>query len=244
MSGRIVWVTGGSRGIGLEIVKAFARLGDKVWFNDLREEDVRAAETALVAEGFQVAGRACSVTDFAGVERLVEEIVAVDGRLDVLVNNAGITRDGLMMRMAEDQWQAVIQTNLTGCFTTIRHAIKPMMKQRGGSIVNIASVVGVMGNAGQANYSAAKAGVIGLTKTMARELASRGVRVNAVAPGYIETDMTAQLSEAARGELTRQIPLGHTGQATDVAAVVRFLASADASYITGQVLQVDGGMHM
>jgi 3-oxoacyl-[acyl-carrier protein] reductase len=244
MMGRIVWVTGGSRGIGLEIVKCFARLGDKVWFNDLREEDVRVAVSALQAEGFQVAGRACSVTDFTAVEKLVEEIVATDGRLDVLVNNAGITRDGLMMRMAEDQWQAVIQTNLTGCFTTIRHAIKPMMKQRGGRIINIASVVGVMGNAGQANYSAAKAGVIGLTKTMARELASRGVLVNAVAPGYIETDMTAQLSEAARGELTRQIPLGHTGQAADVAAVVRFLASADASYITGQVLQVDGGMHM
>ena len=244
MSRRIVWVTGGSRGIGLEIVRAFALQGDKVWFNDLRADQVLETESALRAEGFDVAGRSCSVTDFAALEALVEEIVSVDGRLDVLVNNAGITRDGLMMRMTEEQWSLVIHTNLTGCFNTIRHAIKPMMKQRGGRIINIASVVGVMGNAGQANYSAAKAGVIGLTKTMARELASRGVLVNAVAPGYIETEMTAQLSDAARGELTRQIPLGRTGQAADVAAVVDFLASEAAGYITGQVLQVDGGMHM
>lgn len=244
MSGRIVLVTGGSRGIGLEIVRAFARQGDKVWFNDLREEHIRETEAQLVAEGLQVAGRVCNVTSFEDVGALVDAIVAADGRLDVLVNNAGITRDSLMMRMAEEQWDLVMATNLKGCFNTIRHAVKPMMKQRGGRIINIASVVGVMGNAGQANYSAAKAGVIGLTKTMARELASRNVLVNAVAPGYIETEMTAHLPEAAKAELSRQIPLGRHGQAADVAQVVLFLAGEASAYITGQVLQVDGGMHM
>lgn len=241
---RTVLVTGGSRGIGLEIVRAFAREGDRVWFNDLRLEQVQETEAALKAEGFDAVGRACDVTDFAGVGELIKEIVESDGRLDVLVNNAGITRDGLMMRMAEEQWDLVLATNLKGCFNTIRHAIKPMMKARSGRIVNIASVVGVMGNAGQANYSAAKAGVIGLTKTMARELASRNVLVNAVAPGYIETDMTAALPEAAKAELARQIPLGHTGQAADVAACVLFLSGPASGYVTGQVLQVDGGMHM
>jgi len=244
MSGRVVLVTGGSRGIGLEIVRAFAREGDRVWFNDLREEQVQATAAALAAEGLAVTGRACDVTSFAEVGALIEAVVAAEGRLDVLVNNAGITRDALMMRMGEDQWQAVLQTNLTGCFHTIRHAVKPMMKQRSGRIVNIASVVGVMGNAGQANYSAAKAGVIGLTKTMARELAGRNVLVNAVAPGYIETDMTAQLPEAAKEELSRRIPLGRHGQAAEVAGVVLFLAGPASGYITGQVLQVDGGMHM
>jgi len=244
MSQRIVLVTGGSRGIGLQIVRAFAAQGDKVWFNDLRDEQIRETEAQLAAEGFAVAGRVCNVTSFAEVGALVDEIVATDGRLDVLVNNAGITRDSLMMRMAEEQWDLVMSTNLKGCFNTIRHAVKPMMKQREGRIVNIASVVGVMGNAGQANYSAAKAGVIGLTKTMARELASRNVLVNAVAPGYIETEMTAQLPEAAKAELSRQIPLGRHGLAEDVAGVVLFLSGPGAAYITGQVLQVDGGMHM
>ncbi len=244
MSGRTVLVTGGSRGIGLEIVRAFARQGDKVWFNDLREEQIRETEAQLASEGLHVAGRVCNVTSFDEVGALVDAIVETDGRLDVLVNNAGITRDSLMMRMAEEQWDLVMATNLKGCFNTIRHAVKPMMKQRQGRIVNIASVVGVMGNAGQANYSAAKAGVIGLTKTMARELASRNVLVNAVAPGFIETEMTAQLSEAAKAELSRQIPLGRHGQAADVAQVVLFLAGEASAYITGQVLQVDGGMHM
>jgi 3-oxoacyl-[acyl-carrier protein] reductase len=244
MTGRIVLVTGGSRGIGLELVRAFARTGDRVWFNDLRDEQVQETVRRLAEEGLETVGRACDVTSFTAVGALIEEIVAAEGRLDVLVNNAGITRDALMMRMGEEQWDLVMQTNLKGCFNTIRHAVKPMMKQRDGRIINIASVVGVMGNAGQANYSAAKAGVIGLTKTMARELASRNVLVNAVAPGYIETEMTAQLPQAAKDELSRQIPLGRHGQPADVAAVVLFLASGSAAYITGQVLQVDGGMHM
>jgi 3-oxoacyl-[acyl-carrier protein] reductase len=173
---------------------------------------------------------------------MVDEVVAQLGSLDVLVNNAGITRDGLMVRMSDEDWAAVISTNLTGVFYCSRAAAKVMMKARSGCIVNIASVVGIGGNAGQANYSAAKAGVIGLTKTIAREFASRGVRCNAVAPGFIETDMTAKLPEAVREALKGEIALGRLGSADDVASCVAFLASDDAAYVTGQILAVDGGM--
>jgi 3-oxoacyl-[acyl-carrier protein] reductase len=182
------------------------------------------------------------VSDPESCTALVEAVVAKLGALDILINNAGITRDGLMVRMSDADWAAVISTNLSGVFYMTRAAGKVMMKARTGSIVNIASVVGMMGNAGQANYSAAKAGVIGLTKTTARELASRGVRCNAVAPGFIETDMTAKLSDSIREALAGQIALGRLGSPTDVARAVAFLASEEASYITGQVLAIDGGM--
>jgi 3-oxoacyl-[acyl-carrier protein] reductase len=207
-----------------------------------REDAAAAVVSAIEGAG----GHACAlqgdVSDPAACAALVERTVSEYGRLDVLVNNAGITRDGLLVRMSDDDWRAVIETNLSGAFYTTRAAARPMMKQRSGSIVNIASVVGMMGNAGQVNYSAAKAGLIGMTKTVARELAGRGVRANAVAPGFIETDMTSTLSDAAREGALSMIAMGRMGSADDVAAVVAFLASDDAAYITGQVIAVDGGM--
>jgi 3-oxoacyl-[acyl-carrier protein] reductase len=236
-------VTGGSRGIGAAVAARLAAEGASVAIGFAGREDAAAAVVSAI-EG--AGGHACAlqgdVSDPAACAALVERTVSEYGRLDVLVNNAGITRDGLLVRMSDDDWRAVIETNLSGAFYTTRAAARPMMKQRSGSIVNIASVVGMMGNAGQVNYSAAKAGLIGMTKTVARELAGRGVRANAVAPGFIETDMTSTLSDAAREGALSMIAMGRMGSADDVAAVVAFLASDDAAYITGQVIAVDGGM--
>jgi 3-oxoacyl-[acyl-carrier protein] reductase len=200
------------------------------------EEVRRAGGETIVVPG--------DVTDGEQVNTMVKQVTAEAGRLDVLVNNAGITRDGLLVRMTDDQWRSVLEVNLTGAFLCSRAAAKVMLRQRSGRIINMASVVGLMGNAGQANYSASKAGLIGLTKSMARELAPRGITVNAIAPGFIISPMTDELSEEARERLHALIPLGRLGSAEDVAEVVAFLASAAAGYITGQVLQVDGGMHM
>ena len=186
----------------------------------------------------------CDVSDFGACEKFIKEVIAKFGQIDILVNNAGITRDGLLMRMSEDDFDAVLDTNLKGTFHCIRFASRQMMKQRSGRIINLSSVSGVMGNAGQANYSASKAGVIGLTKAAARELASRGVTVNAVAPGFINTEMTAELSEKVKEGAAAQIPLGSFGEPEDIAEAVAFLASENAGYITGQVLCVDGGMAM
>ena len=244
MEQRIILVTGGARGIGASILRRFARTGDRVWFVDISEEAVRDAEQGFRAEGFNVEGRQGDVSDFDGMKVLIDDILQTDGRLDVLVNNAGITRDTLLMRMSETQWDQVLDVNLKGAFNTVRHAVKPMMKQRKGCVINISSVVGLMGNAGQVNYSAAKAGMFGMTKTLARELAGRNIRVNAVAPGYVSTEMTDQLSEQAQQELKRQIPLGRTATPEDISNAVFFLASEDASYITGHTLSVDGGMRM
>jgi 3-oxoacyl-[acyl-carrier protein] reductase len=238
-------VTGARRGIGRVIALRLARLGP-VALNDIpqgRDEleqvagEVRAAgATALVAPG--------DVTSGAEVEQVVKRVVEEFGRVDVLVNNAGITRDGLLVRMTDEQWRSVLEVNLTGAFLCSRAAAKVMIRQRSGRIINMASVVGVMGNAGQANYAASKAGLIGLTKSLARELAARGIAVNAVAPGFIVSPMTEALSEEAKQKLFSLIPLGRLGMAEDVAEVVAFLASPASSYITGQVVQVDGGMHM
>lgn len=238
-------VTGARRGIGRVIALRLARLGP-VALNDIpqgRDEleqvagEVRAAgATALVAPG--------DVTSGAEVEQVVKRVVEEFGRVDVLVNNAGITRDGLLVRMTDEQWRSVLEVNLTGAFLCSRAAAKVMIRQRSGRIINMASVVGVMGNAGQANYAASKAGLIGLTKSLARELAPRGIAVNAVAPGFIVSPMTEALSEEAKQKLFSLIPLGRLGMAEDVAEVVAFLASPASSYITGQVVQVDGGMHM
>ena len=197
---------------------------------------------AIVAAGGQATAARADVTDSASCTALVESVVAGAGAIDILVNNAGITRDGLLVRMSDDDWNAVIATNLTGVFSVTRAAAKHMMKARSGSIINVASVVGISGNAGQVNYAAAKAGVIGLTKSVARELAGRRVRCNAIAPGFIETDMTAALTPAQRDGVAGAIAMGRFGSTDDVAAAVAFLASDDAAYITGQTLAVDGGM--
>jgi 3-oxoacyl-[acyl-carrier protein] reductase len=244
--GKVALVTGASRGIGAAIARTLAAGGAHVVVNNYPSEGDAAAAATVVAELAALGGSASAfpadVSDPDACTALIEHVVAESGRIDVLVNNAGITRDGLIVRIADDDWRAVIDTDLSSVFWCTRAASKPMMKQRAGAIVNIASVVGVMGNAGQANYSAAKAGVIGLTKTTARELAGRGVRCNAVAPGFIETDMTRALPEAAREAARSAIAMDRLGSPEDVAATVAFLASDEAAYITGQVIAVDGGM--
>ncbi|WP_390622036.1 3-oxoacyl-[acyl-carrier-protein] reductase [Numidum massiliense] len=245
LTGKTALVTGASRGIGREIALALASAGADVVVNYAgSEEKAQAVVAEIAALGRRAIALQANVAVYAEVEAMVKRVVREWGRLDILVNNAGITRDNLLVRMKEDDWDAVIATNLKGVFNGIKAVSRPMMKQRYGRIVNLSSVVGVAGNAGQANYVAAKAGVIGLTKTAARELASRGITVNAVAPGFIATDMTAQLGEEAAEQLKGQIPLGRLGQPQDVAGVVRFLASSEAAYMTGQTLHVDGGMVM
>ena len=245
LSGKTAVVTGASRGIGRAIAEKLAAEGAFVVINYNGSKE--AAETVLA--GIRAAGgdgcvMQCNVSDFAACEAWMKEILALYGKIDILVNNAGITKDGLLMGMSEEAFDRVIETNLKGTFNCIRFAARPMIRQKSGCIINMASVVGVAGNAGQANYAASKAGVIGLTKTAARELASRGIRVNAIAPGFIETDMTAALPEAVRTEMCKTIPEGRAGQPEDVANAVAFFAAEQSSYLTGQVLCVDGGMAM
>ena len=241
LSGRVALVTGSTRGIGRAIAERLAECGAKVAV--VGREQGRAEEAAR-ALGGEAKGFACDVGDTAAVARLVEDVEKGFGSLDILVNNAGLTRDNLLMRIKDDDWDAVLDANLRGAFAAIRAASRGMMKRRWGRIVNIASVVGIIGNKGQANYAASKAGLIGLTKSVAKELASRNILTNAVAPGFIETDMTAAMTPEARAALHGQIPLERLGTPGDVAGVVAFLASEHAAYITGQVLVVDGGMVM
>lgn len=238
-------VTGGSRGIGRAIAVALAAEGAKVAV--IYAGNAAAAEETLSLikeQGGNAVAMQCDVADDAAVSDMISAVKEQFGSVDILVNNAGITRDGLLMRMKESDWQAVLDTNLTGVFHCTKAVTKLMMKQRSGAIINITSVVGQTGNAGQANYAAAKAGMIGFTKSTAKELASRGIRVNAVAPGCIDTDMTAVLSDAVKEDMLKSIPLGRVAQPEEVAKAVVFLASDNASYITGQVLNVDGGMVM
>jgi 3-oxoacyl-[acyl-carrier protein] reductase len=241
-AGQVALVTGASRGIGRAIAQALAARGLKVIGTATSESGARSIGEALAASGGR--GIVLDVNDAAGVDAAVEAIFKEHGALHVVVNNAGITRDGLSMRMKDDDWDAVVDTNLKAVFRVSRAAIRPMMKQRYGRIVNITSVVGASGNPGQANYAAAKAGVAGMTRSLARELGSRGITVNCVAPGFIETDMTKALSEAQTTALMAQIPLGRLGHSADVAHAVAFLASPEAGYITGCELHVNGGMFM
>jgi 3-oxoacyl-[acyl-carrier protein] reductase len=243
LSGKIAIVTGASRGIGRAIAEGLASRGAFV-FAAARENNASGTVEAIRAAGGAAEAVALEVTDAASVERMVAGALEQKGRIDILVNNAGIARDQLMLRMKRDDWDQVIATNLTAAFACAQAVMKPMIRQRGGRIVSITSVVGQTGNAGQANYAASKAGLIGFTKAIARELASRNITVNAVAPGFVETDMTRAIAEKASGDWLSQIPLGRIGRPEEVAAAVCFLASDEASYITGQVLAVNGGMYM
>lgn len=245
LEGKVALITGAARGIGKAIALKYAQEGCNIAFTDLViDENGKKTEEEIAAFGVKVKGYASNAADFEACHNVVAEVVKDFGRLDILVNNAGITKDGLMMRMTEAQWDAVINVNLKSAFNFV-HAVTPvMMRQRTGSIINMASVVGVHGNAGQCNYSASKAGMIGLAKSIAQELGSRGVRANVIAPGFIITDMTAQLSEEIRNEWCQKIPLRRGGTPEDVANIATFLASDMSSYVTGQVIQVDGGMNM
>ncbi|HIZ07211.1 MAG TPA: 3-oxoacyl-[acyl-carrier-protein] reductase [Candidatus Eubacterium avistercoris] len=242
---KVALVTGASSGIGKEIAKMLAARGAKVIVNYMSSEE---SAKAVVAEIEEAGGTAeciqCSVNDFAAVGAMMKDVIKRYGRIDILVNNAGITKDNLLMAMKEEEFDAVIDVNLKGTFNTMRHVYRQMLKQKSGSIINISSISGVLGNPGQANYAASKAGVIGMTKSMARELAGRGVRVNAVAPGFVETPMTEKLSDTAREAGLAQVPMGRFAKPEEIASAVCFLASDEASYITGQVLHVDGGMAM
>jgi 3-oxoacyl-[acyl-carrier protein] reductase len=242
--GNVALITGGARGIGRAIAEELAAGGATLAIVDVLQDVAEATATEFRARGVTAVAFVANVANLADVERMFGEVLAHFGKVDILVNNAGITRDNLIMRMREEEWDAVIAVNLKGTFNCIKAASRPMLKARSGRIVNIASVVGVMGNAGQANYSASKAGVIGLTKTAAKELASRGITVNAVAPGYIRSEMTDKLTDAAREAFLTVIPLARAGTPEDVARAVGFLCSDAAAYITGQVLHVDGGMVM
>jgi 3-oxoacyl-[acyl-carrier protein] reductase len=244
LDGKIALVTGASQGIGEAIAKQLAAQGATVVCAARTLNKLQEVADAITAAGGKADVVAADLSDTASVKAAIATTVERHGAIHILVNNAGITRDKLLIQMKEDDWDAVIDTNLKGAWTAIQAATKPMMKQRWGRIINIASVVGQMGNAGQSNYVAAKAGLIGLTKSVARELASRNVTANAVTPGYIETAMTAGLSEDVKAEFTKQIPLGRMGTAEDIAASVAFLASDEAGYVTGQVLSVNGGMYM
>ncbi|CAM4039318.1 3-oxoacyl-[acyl-carrier-protein] reductase [Lederbergia lenta] len=245
LEGKSALVTGASRGIGREIALALAKEGANVLVNYSGSE-AKANEVVqeITAMGRQAIAFQCNVADSENVKEMVKETINQFGSLDILVNNAGITRDNLLMRMKEDEWDDVINTNLKGVFLCTKAVSRQMMKQRAGRIINIASIVGVIGNPGQSNYVAAKAGVIGLTKTAAKELATRGITVNAVAPGFITTDMTDNLDEEVKTTMLKQIPLGKFGDPKDIARVVSFLASEDGNYITGQTIHVDGGMFM
>ena len=240
LEGKVAVVTGGSRGIGLGVCEALARAGASVAV--VGRDPERAENAAAGLEGEGHAGFSCDVADPEACKELIAAVEASLGPIDILVNNAGITRDNILIRLKDEDWSDVIATNLGGAFNMTRSVTRGMMKRRDGVIVNVSSVVGITGNAGQANYAASKAGLHGLTKSVARELASRNVRCNAVAPGFITTDMTAALDESQVENLKQDIPLGRLGEAADVAGLIRFLAGPGASYITGQIIAVDGGM--
>jgi 3-oxoacyl-[acyl-carrier protein] reductase len=243
LTGKVALVTGASRGIGRAIAAHLARQGAIV-VAAARGDNAQETATAITEAGGRAEAVGVDVTDASALEKLPGDVVAKHGRLDIVVSNAGITRDQLLMRMKRDDWDAVIATNLTACFTLAQAAMRPMLKQRGGRIIAVSSVVGQMGNAGQTNYAASKAGLIGFAKALAREVASRGITVNVIAPGMIDTEMTRAISEKAHVDWAGQIPLGRLGTVDEIAAAACYLASDEAAYITGHVLAVNGGMYM
>ena len=245
LEGKVAVVTGASRGIGKAIALKLASQGAKVVINyNGSEEKAKEVQAQIETEGGKAVIYRCDVSDYGACQTFIQDVIKTEGSMDILVNNAGITRDGLLMKMSEEDFDRVIDTNLKGAFHTIRFAARQMLKQRSGKIINISSVSGILGNVGQANYAASKAGVIGLTKTMARELGSRGITVNAIAPGFVDTEMTEVLSEEIRENACKQIILGRFGKPEDIANTAVFLASDKADYITGQVISVDGGMNV
>ena len=244
LKGKIALVTGAAQGIGRDIALGLAADGADVAICDVNLEAAQKTAADIEAKGRKSLAVKANVAASADVTAMIDQVVEKFGRIDILVNNAGITRDGLILRMKDEDWDLVLSINLKGAFLCTKAALKHMTKQRTGTIINIASIVGAMGNAGQANYVASKAGLIGLTKTIAREYANRNVTANAVAPGFIDTAMTQALTDQVRADLAKQIPLGRLGSSEDVANAVRFLASPSAAYITGQVVHVNGGMYM
>lgn len=245
LKNKIALITGAGRGIGRAIAIALAKEGAEVVINyNGSEERAKEVKQTIEENGGKASIYKCNVSDFTACEAMIKDIVKEYGHLDILVNNAGITKDGLIMKMKEEDFDSVLNVNLKGTFNTIRHSARQMLKQRRGKIINISSVSGILGNVGQANYAASKAGVIGLTKTMARELGSRGITVNAIAPGFVDTEMTEVLSEEIRENACKQIILGRFGKPEDIANTAVFLASDKADYITGQVISVDGGMNV
>jgi len=244
LEGKTALVTGGSRGIGEGIVRKLAALGANVVFTYRSSADQANAIIKDLNLGDKIVGMQSDAADYTQAEELIKATLERFGSIDVLVNNAGITKDGLMLRMSEDQWDTVIEVNLKSVFNLTKHAMRPMMKNRGGSIINLTSVVGVFGNAGQANYAASKAGIIGFTKSIAKEVGSRNIRCNAIAPGFIDTEMTGELDEKTRDAYLANVPLKRFGKVDEVSSMVAFLASDDSSYLTGQVLSVCGGLNI
>ena len=242
LGNKVSIVTGASKGIGKAIAKIFAHAGTHVVCVSRTKDDLNILKKEILNDGGSVSIYSCDVSNFDEVEGLIRNTVEEFSKIDIIVNNAGITRDGLIMRMSDEDWNTVIDINLKGTFNAIKAVSRQMMKQRSGRIINISSVVGLKGNAGQANYAASKAGIIGLTKSSSKELASRGITVNCIAPGYIATDMTDQLTDKVKEEIINRIPLGYIGKTDNIAAAALFLASDEAEYITGQTISVDGGM--
>ena len=239
---QIVLVTGSARGIGKEIAETLAQEGAIVVISDINEDQAAQTAQEFTSKGLNASSFACDVTNLQSVEEMANKILDKYKRIDILINNAGITKDNLLLRMSENDWDAVLAVNLKGVFNCTKIVSKAMLKAKKGKIINIASIIGIRGNAGQANYAASKAGIIGFTKSIAREMASRGITANAIAPGYIQTEMTEKLTDKAREDIFKSIPLGKLGSPKDVAGVCSFLASSGADYITGQTIIVDGGM--